>query len=62
MKVLVVILMLCFCFSCAVEQNMSNDEIIAEVRKCEDAGLLAVMNRTGMGNIHIICMPKEPKP
>lgn len=45
------------------DQPMTNDQIIAETKKCEDAGLDVSVGVDGWNwNItHITCVPKIPK-
>lgn len=54
------LIVLIFLFLCGCRRRMNNDEIIREVKKCQDAGLMAEEGRNLNGEIEDIqCAPKE---
>ena len=47
--------------SCQSKYSMTNDEIIAEVKKCESAGMKASIGHNGLNHywVTVLCEPKE---
>lgn len=50
-----------FMFGCSIHPTITNDEAIAETKKCEAAGMRPVREVDGWANrtVAIWCVPKE---